>query len=186
MTYCEVLIATRFPCRGANGTGFSYLRQLIWCQPLWPFNCSAFPHSGTPPRDWLPVASLPFWIMQMRMSHPLTQEALFHWQLFIFKPRVGLWLDPTLLTRPFSVFSLRPCRGWNRLSGMHRGPFHLALKAALIYGQGSSPLLLGGCDHHPCQIWRSNKRLISTCILLPVFPKERASQDMHTQHRELK
>lgn len=68
----------------------------------------------------------------------------------------------------------------------HRGSFHLTLKGALTYRQGSSPLLLGVCDHQPCQIWHSNKRLISTYTLLPGFPKERASQDMHTQRTDLK
>jgi hypothetical protein len=50
ITYCEVLIATSFLC-GANGTGFSYLRQLIHLVPTpVAVNCSAFPCSGTPPR----------------------------------------------------------------------------------------------------------------------------------------
>lgn len=72
-----------------------------------------------------------------------------------------------------------------RLSGVHRGSFHLTWEGTLTCGQGSS-LLLGGWDHHPCQIWHGNKRLISVYTLLPSFPKERASQDMHTQHTELK
>lgn len=72
-----------------------------------------------------------------------------------------------------------------KLSGVHRGSFHLTWEATLTYGQGSS-LLLGDWDHHPCQIWHSNKRLISVYTLLPSFPKERASQDMHTQPTELK
>lgn len=58
-TYCEVLIATGFLCWGQ--WAWLWLSETGYLVPATvPFNCSAFPRSGTPPQS-LPVASLPFW-----------------------------------------------------------------------------------------------------------------------------
>lgn len=81
----------------------AYPRQFIWCQLLWPLNCSAFPCSGTPPH-WLAACGVTT-ILNHANENVISSDSGGFISLTIilgFAKRVHLWLGQTPLTHHFS------------------------------------------------------------------------------------
>lgn len=110
---------------------FSYLRQFIRRQLLWPFNCSAFPPSGTPPQ-WLTAGDV-----TATLNHANEDVISSDSGGFISLTVILRMAESWSLLRSLFLFSWRPRWFWETAAGAQRGPFHLSPKSTLIFWQFS-------------------------------------------------
>lgn len=169
-------------CARAKGADFSRLRSFIWCQKQCRCNCSAFPCSGTPPQ----------WLTAPRHCHSESCK----WGCHI------LWLS--------SLYFIENCfKNCKQIVGLRKCITFPFLKQPQLLGRKIRMCSQGifgirTCKAHAFACWegllldggyvpqclpnlvQQQIAHFHVCTFLPMVPKERASQDMHTHHAGLK